>query len=81
MLPDMKRFTLFHIAPQLVIKDGSTPGTPQRCSRGHTWNFGFELIGVSLDLTSFGLTDGPEEYCFICLRDMLREKCGRVQPF
>lgn len=74
-------FRLFDIHPVFDLKLGDSPGVPQKCSKGHRWNFGFSFIGIRLDLSSLGLTEGPEDYCFLCLRDLLREHCGRVKQF
>lgn len=72
-------YTLLLIHPylqhdQLTKRDG----VPQKCSRGHQWDFGFKVTGISLDMTSWGITEGEEKFCIFCLRDLLREKCGRV---
>lgn len=75
----MTSFTLFQIGPKFEFGDAVLADVPQHCTRGHSWNFGFSLIGVKLDLSSLGLTDGEEQFCFQCLRDRLREHCGRVK--
>ena len=51
----------------------------QKCTRGHEWNFGFNFVGIRLDMPQLGNTNGAEDYCFFCLRDMLRQHCGRVK--
>lgn len=75
---ELTSMRILHIAPTLVIKEGTSPGLPQRCTRGHVWNLGFSFVGVEIDLSAFGMTEGPELYCALCLLDALREHCGRV---
>ena len=71
----------FDISPKVDDPSGIPhEGVPQRCTRGHTWDIGMSVIGVRLDLSAFGLTEGAEEFCVFCLRDALREHCGRVKP-
>lgn len=77
-------FTLFRIAPEFrhVQEKGTPaperPSVPQACTKGHLWNVGFRLVGVQLDLSDLGMTAGMEEYCFLCLRDLLRNHCGTL---
>lgn len=72
-------FTLFQIAPRIKASHAESPqGVPQACTKGHLWNVGFRLVGVRLDLSDLGLTAGMEEYCFLCLRDLLRNHCGTL---
>ena len=69
--------TLLEFTPNV---DGDiVGGKPQRCTRGHEWDFGFRFAGVALDSANLFGTIGREEFCFFCLRDLLREKCGRVK--
>lgn len=77
---NLTSFTIFRVAPAIIIEEGkSSPDTPQHCTRGHAWNFGFSFVGVELDLEDLGLTDGPEKFCALCLRDLLRLHCGKVK--
>lgn len=77
--PSTTGVAIFRIAPTLEIVGGTRPGRPQRCTKGHRWNLGFDFVGVELDLTSFGMTEGPERFCALCLHDMLRAHCGHVE--
>jgi len=74
---DEIRFILFEIKPSLDGAVGS--GVPQRCARGHEWDFGFKFIGISIDMSTLGITNGEENFCVFCLRDALRNTCGRVK--
>lgn len=72
-------FKVFVIKPVLEMQEGVQPGHPQRCTKGHRWNIGGDFVGIEIDLTSFGMTEGSERYCFLCLRDALRRHVGRVE--
>lgn len=56
-----------------------TGGRPQHCTRGHTWDFGFKLVGIAIEDPLVLSTIGREEFCAFCLRDLLRANCGRVK--
>lgn len=75
----MTSFIFFRVAPTIDLNLGESPGHPQHCTRGHSWNFGFSFTGIELDLSDLGLTDGPEDFCAMCLRDLLRLHVGRVK--
>lgn len=73
-------FKLFDIRPIFEgVKDGA-PGVPQRCTKGHQWNVGFSLIGISLDFSQIGFTTGNIDYCLLCLLQLLEDHCGKVEP-
>ena len=75
--PTVSRYTLLSLRPKFVFEQPIS-STPQGCTKGHRWNYGMTLYGVELDLSTLGLTDGKEMYCFLCLVDLLRTHCGRV---
>lgn len=74
---NLLRYTLFAIEPTITAKE-ELPSVPQRCTRGHSWDIGVDFVGLRLDMSTFGITAGAEEYCFFCFRDWLKEHCGRV---
>lgn len=76
--PEQVTFTVLDInaVPNVT---GNPASVSQVCSKGHRWDLRMNLVGIRLNLTSLGITEGVEDYCLFCLRDLLRQHVGRVK--
>jgi len=56
----------------------TTPPRPEqtwRCSKGHVWNGSLQIPALTVHIDD----QESEDFCLLCLRELLRASCGIVE--